>query len=305
MVKPLVYILVLNYNGAKDTIECINSLQKISYNNYKIVIIDNKSTDNSLCELEQFNSSCIFIKSEENLGYAGGNNLGIKYAMESKADYILILNNDTIVEKDFLSNIINSCEKDNVSVASPKVYFYDNKRINAFGASKDFLERVKNIGENKVDGVDYENDIYVKYIMGCCMLIKTDVIEDVGMFDDKFFMYLEETDLCERINKKYKIKVCASSKIYHKCGASTKSSSKINYFTEYYFRRNLLYFLMKNCSLTKRIFIQFLIMIKDLVDVVNNSKDKKYRKILFLAWKDYFNRNMYKSDKLMKVINEA
>lgn len=299
MSNPLVHILVLNYNGAKDTIECVKSLNNIKYDNYEIVVIDNKSTDNSLEILEKYKSYYTLIKSEENLGYAGGNNIGIQYALDNGADYVLILNNDTIVEEDFLNKMIEICKEENIFVASPKVYFYDSKLINSFGAKKDFLERVKNIGENDRDSDKYSENRIVQYIMGCCMLINTKVIKEVGMFDEKFFMYLEETDLCKRISEKFKIIVCADSKIYHKCGASTKTNSKINYFTEYYFRRNLLYYLKKNCNIVKRIFIMLLIAFKDLITIIKNFKDKKFRKILFLAWRDYFLDNMYKREDLL------
>lgn len=303
MSNPLVHILVLNYNGAIDTIECVKSLNNIKYDNYKIIVIDNKSTDNSLEILEKYKSNYILIKSEHNLGYAGGNNIGIRYALENNADYVLILNNDTIVEESFLNKMMEACKENNILVASPKVYFYDSKLINSFGAKKDFLERVKNIGENDIDSIKYSENIFVKYIMGCCMLINTKVIEEVGMFDEKFFMYLEETDLCKRISEKFKIMVCADSKIYHKCGASTKTNSKINYFTEYYFRRNLLYYLKKNCNILKRIFIMTLILVKDIITVVKNFKDKRFRRVLILAWKDYLLNKMYQRVDLFEVIN--
>ncbi|GKU31663.1 glycosyltransferase family 2 protein [Clostridium folliculivorans] len=303
MKKGVIYIIILNYNGYKDTIECVKSLRQVQDLEYKIIIIDNKSTNDSLTYIHQECSDCVIIENEDNLGFAGGNNVGFKYAIENNAEYILILNNDTVVDKMFLEELINAFEDEEIGLAVPKVYFDDSTIINAFGAEKGFLEGVRNVGENVSDSEAFSKDTFVTHVMGCCMLFKTEVIKRVGMFDERFFMYLEESDLCERINKLYKIKVIGKAKIWHKCGASTNiKNQKVNYFSRYYTRRNFLLYLDKNCQGFKKWLVKTILLLKDLVYITRNFKDKKYRMIIFKAWKDYSNKNFYRSDYIQNLL---
>lgn len=107
------HIILVNYNGYKDTIECIKSLKNLKYNNYKIIIVDNASSDNSINELNQYVSkNIILLKSDKNIGFSGGNNIGIRYAIDNGAEYIMLLNNDTEVEPNFLEYMINAAESD-------------------------------------------------------------------------------------------------------------------------------------------------------------------------------------------------
>ena len=126
---PKVDIIILNYNGYKDTIECIKSLQDITYNNIDIIIIDNNSTDNSEYEIKKFiskSNNIQYIQSGKNIGFSGGNNIGIKLSLEKKSDYICLLNNDTVVEPDFLEPLIDIMEKDkSIGITSGKIMYYD------------------------------------------------------------------------------------------------------------------------------------------------------------------------------------
>lgn len=289
--EKLVYIVVLNYNGYKDTIECLKSLSKINYKNYKIVVVDNCSTDNSVENIKNYIVDNVYLlESNENLGFAGGNNIGIKFALENDAEYILLLNNDIIVDKDFLSNMIDGFKNNfDVGMISPKIYYYDNKKlINSFGARKSLYGTIKNIGQNCKDCEKFSEDLFVDYIMGCCMLIKSDVIKKVGLLEEKYFMYLEESDYCEKVNKAFKIMVKSDSHIWHKEGSSTKKSfSKINYFSLYYCRRNSLLFIEKNNNFFRKNVYFSVLLLADTIKVLKNIKDKKYRLFLKLAWKDY------------------
>lgn len=306
MIRPLVYIVILNYNGYVDTIECVKSLREIENVVPKIVIVDNKSTDNSLYYLNKECNDCIIIENKENTGFAGGNNIGINYALEKNADYILILNNDTIVDSEFLVELLNGMKDTSVGVTSPKVYFYGTNIINSFGARKGSLEDVRNYAENELDSEKFDEDRYVSHVMGCCMLVKSEVFKEVGTFDERFFMYLEESDLCERIIKKYKIKVLHKAKIQHKCGASTKSATEeINYFARYYTRRNFLLFLDKNSNKLQGFLIKSIILFKDLLYCIKFIKDKKYRMVIGEAWKDYIKKSFYKSDKIQRLLRDS
>ena len=300
--EPLIYIVILNYNGFTDTFECVKSLENITYNNFKLVIVDNCSTDDSYEKLKKTFPNYKVIETYDNLGYAGGNNFGVKYVMKQNPEYILILNNDIIVDKNFLSNMLQSIDTDNIGVLSPKVYFYKTKIINSFGAKKTLLNTIK----NNYEGIDEDLSIildkndYVKYVMGCCMLIKKEVIREFGLFDEKYFMYLEESDFCHRINKSYKIKVISNSIIWHKNGSSTKTTG-LNYFTTYYYRRNSLYFISKNFSLFRLIFSSMLFILKDSFYTIK-YRDISYLKVLLWAWKDFFSKRLGKNNNILNLI---
>jgi GT2 family glycosyltransferase len=120
-----VYIIIVNWNGLKDTYECIRSVLNISYKNYTILVVDNGSDKDDSKEIATKFPEVITLRSESNLGFSGGNNLGIKYAMDKGAEYILLLNNDTIVEKDFLDVLVNIASKNQtIGLAVPKINYY-------------------------------------------------------------------------------------------------------------------------------------------------------------------------------------
>lgn len=264
--SPSVFIIILNFNGAKDTVECLTSIQNNIYSNYNIVIVDNKSTDNSrevIChyieknytkynkfesEFESINSSkeCVkvtFIQSGKNQGYGHGNNIGIKYALQNKADYILVLNNDTIVEADFLTPLVDMCEKDkNIGIASCKINFYDKPDIIWFNGGKFFpcTAKVKHFNFNEKD-IGQKPTETITFITGCMWLIPRKVLEDVGLINEEYFMYVEDLEFCKRITDKgYSLKVSGNSKIYHKVGSS---SGHWSVFFAYWMSRNKLKFI--------------------------------------------------------------
>lgn len=222
---PKVYIILINYNGYKDTMECIKSLCKINYENYKIIIVDNNSTDNSIEILKSNAINCIILESKKNLGFAGGNNIGVKYAIEHNADYIMLLNNDTLVSKDFLNNMIKSFSLDKkIGIVGPKIMYYTDKNRIWFGGGKinwfKFLGEHFGIGE--IDKGQYNEEKEITFITGCCMLIKKEVFEKVGLLTEDYFMYFEDVDFCVRLlEKKLKIYYNPKSIIYHKVAFSS------------------------------------------------------------------------------------
>lgn len=242
-----VTIVIINYNNASDTIECINSIKKITFPNYNILVIDNNSTDDSAEILNQDRESYIFIRNHQNLGFSGGNNLGITHALNSEADYILLLNNDTIVQEDFLDRLVEtSLSVKNRGIIGGKIYYYDDpERIWYAGGSLNcFLGRTKHIGKNKIDTGKYDKTREVGFITGCLMLIPREVIENVGMMDEKYFLYFEDADWCYRIRKAgYRLIYSPLARIYHKESATTQ---RLNNVKAYYYYRNIHYFAKKN-----------------------------------------------------------
>lgn len=244
---PLVYIILVNYNGYKDTIECINSLKKIDYSNYKIIIVDNASSDNSVRILQKKLNNCKIIESKRNLGFAGGNNLGIKYALDNKADYVLLLNNDTLVEPSFLTNMINSFKVDyNIGLVGCKIMYYPEKNIIWYGGG--YIDWFKFIGVHygikQIDKGQCNREKEIDFMTGCCMLIKREVFEKVGLLTEDYFMYLEDVDFCVKVkNSAYKIWYNSQAIIYHKVGFS--SGGEESPFSIEWGTRNRLLFMNK------------------------------------------------------------
>ncbi|MCK4966733.1 glycosyltransferase family 2 protein [bacterium] len=241
MERPLVYIILLNWNGYDLTRECISSLFKISYTNYKIIVVDNCSEDDSYSKLKsEFDGDVVFIANESNLGFTGGNNVGITRAIENNADYVLLLNNDTVVDELFLDELINKAVSDDkIGILGPKIYYYAEPENIWFSGGR--FNKLK--GGMSVDGMgvrdngQFDKVADVDYITGCALLVKKEVLEKVGLLDKDYFIYAEEVDFCFRAKRNgYRVVYIPSSKVWHKVAQSFKGN-----FTPFY-----LYFQSKN-----------------------------------------------------------
>lgn len=303
--NPSVYIIVLNYNGYEDTIECVNSLERINYNNKHIVIVDNCSTDNSEQILREHFKEHKLIQTNNNIGYAGGNNIGIEYALNKNADYIMILNNDTVVEENILNVLLEGFKQPNVGVVVPKILYYDNPTIvNSFGAYKTKLGKILNIGQGDKDNKEYSQNMYVDYAMGCCMLFDRNVLKKVGLFNEEYFMYLEESDLFERIKHEYKTLVIGNARILHKGEKSSKGKNEINYFAKYYINRNRLLYCDKNMKFLSGNILKICYFIKDILNILVNLNDKILMRIILMAWKDYMCKRFYKNEDIQGILTK-
>lgn len=217
--QPLVYIIIVNYKNYSDTIECIESLERIDYKNYRIIIIDNNSSNNSEEILKCKFPKHIILKTKNNLGFAYGNNVGIKIAIHNNADYILLLNNDTVVEEDFLSKMVLCAENNkNVGIVGGKIYnYFMPETIDYAGGYFDYSKFIS-IHYRDCDSFDKD----VSFIIGCLMLIKADVFEKVGLLSEEFFMYYEDTDFCIRVSENgFRLIYTPEAIIYHKISGST------------------------------------------------------------------------------------
>jgi GT2 family glycosyltransferase len=226
MVLPKIGIVLLNYNGYKDTIECIRSLNNINYKNHVIIIVDNASTDNSFEILEKnINKNCFLIQSEKNNGFANGNNIGIKKALSMNCDYVILLNNDTLVHKDFINEMIKCYSLyENVGLVSSKMLFYPESKKVWFGGGS-FNDKKFIVTHQYYENEDnYEDSIReISFATACCLMISRNVIENVGLLPEEYFMYFEDVDYCYNvILNGYKIIYNPNAKIYHKANSSTK-----------------------------------------------------------------------------------
>lgn len=294
--EPLVYIIILNYNGYKDTIECVNSLKKINYKNYNVIIVDNNSIDESEKILKEKFKQYTIIQTGENLGYAGGNNVGIRYAVKNNADYICILNNDVIVEKYFLEELVKYLYNNhNAAMVGPMICEYSNERIvQSTGAMINLYKgNVPPLNCGKTQDEINQKVIKCNYIGGACILVRKEILDEIGLIPENYFLFFEETEWCLKAKKRgYDIVCYCNAKVNHKGSASI---NKVSGLSEYFMHRNRVVFEKRNANLVQLIcfyvylFLQTVYIIilkkqslnilKHYIDGLLNRVDKRYSSV--------------------------
>lgn len=241
--SPRVAIIVLNWNGLADTLACLRSLAGLDYPNYEVVVVDNGSTDGSV-EAVRADFNVTILETGENLGFAEGNNVGLRHALAHGADYALLLNNDTEVAPDFVSALVDAIEATpQAGVAGPTIYYFDRPTtIWTAGGAIDWRRGDSYMmGLNEVDEGQCAAVRQVDFVSGCALLARREVIEKVGLLDPRFFMYYEETEWCVRTGRAgYKILHVPRSHIWHKIAPAQQAASPR---IHYYMTRNRLLFL--------------------------------------------------------------
>lgn len=280
----LVYIILLNYKGYEDTTACIRSLRKIEYADYKIVVVDNCSGDGSYEKLKEENKDCVCILSPENNGFSAGNNIGIRYAFQHGADFVLMLNNDTEVKEDFLAKMVEA--SDGKTVVTPSIYYYSEPNEIWYADGRINFNRC-----TVSNGDDHESK-YCDYASGCCLLIPRKVYEAVGDWAEEYFMYYEDMDYSLRVNNGgFKIFYEKDAVVYHKVGRSSGRGSKLRI---YYNVRNRFYVIKKfNFSRACWIYTVVTRLIRGVSGIIKDSNEK----ITFAAISDYHNNRMGKSNR--------
>jgi GT2 family glycosyltransferase len=244
-VTPRVAIVVLNWNGLADTLACLESLAGVDYPSYDIVVVDNGSTDGSVAVIREQFPDVVLIENDENLGFAGGNNVGLQWVLERGSDYALLLNNDTEVALNFLHLLVETAEADStIGIAGPTIYYHEQPQIvwSAGGGIDWRRGQTWMMGLNEHDvGQFGEEPRKVDFVTGCCMLVRRAVLEQVGLLDERFFAYYEETEWCVRAQRAgFKIVHVPQAKIWHKIPLDARESSPV---VHYYMTRNRLLFL--------------------------------------------------------------
>ena len=218
-----VNIFVLNWNGRDLTLDCLASLEKVTYSNANIIVIDNGSRDDSVVSIKEQYPETDIIEFPTNLGFAGGNNAGFQ-STANKADYTIFLNNDTIVDSNFVAPLINELEtKSNTKQTAPKIYYADKPETIWFAGGKVNLWTgfIRHIGIRKKDASLYSKKMEIDYATGCCICMRTEDFESIGLFDRSFPMYAEDVDLSLRFKKRGgSIVFIPESKVWHKVSAS-------------------------------------------------------------------------------------
>jgi len=248
----IISFITVNYNGLGDTIELITSIRNtIKSTSYEIIVVDNGSRKDELTPLKDLFDDVHFIKSEKNLGFAGGNNLGVDIA---RGKYIFFINNDTYILEDSIKYITDRLESsDKIGGLSPKILFHEPFNTIQFAGFTPFSKyTIRNsiIGYSKPDNEEYNTAEKTPYIHGAAMIIKKEVIEKVGKMPEIYFLYYEEMDWCEMIKRAgYELWYEPKFIVYHKESRSTgkDSSRKI-----YYHTRNRLLFTWRNIEYKRR-----------------------------------------------------
>jgi hypothetical protein len=233
--QPRVSIIILNWNGLKDTEECLESLKKITYPSYEVIVVDNASIGDDVKVLrERFGDYIQIIENDRNYGFAQGNNIGIKHALKGGDQYVLLLNNDTIVDPEFLSELVNASESDpQIGLAGPKIYFYhEPNRIWFAGGKISLFSASSNRGRNLIDKGEFDKVDYVDFISGSCMLIKRSVLESAGLLDPVYFFGIEDVDMSLRTTQAgFSNIFVPGSMIWHKVFSSGIKRPDIPYYT--------------------------------------------------------------------------
>jgi GT2 family glycosyltransferase len=226
--EPLTFTVLLNWNGWKDTVDCLSSLQKLEYGNNCIIVVDNGSTNDSVPRIRAQFPQVKVIEMGKNLGFAGGCNAGIRAALERDAEYVWLLNNDTVVDRFALRALVERAEQDTRIGAVGAILYYMDKpsRIQTWGGLK------VNLWTGRFSFVERASSMdHFEYLSGASLFIKMRAIKDVGLLDDSFFMYGEDADYGFRLRKAgWSLSVAEDARVWHKDAASTGRKSPMHDF---------------------------------------------------------------------------
>ncbi|MGX2039763.1 glycosyltransferase family 2 protein [Methylocaldum sp. MU1018] len=241
---PKTAIVVLNWNGKADTLACLDSLRQMDYPAHRVIVVDNGSSDDSVAAIREAHPWVHLIENGTNLGFAGGNNVGIRAALRDDAEFMLILNNDTEVAPDFLKALTEEAMRQpQAGVLAPKIYYYDQPDRIWYGGGRwnAAKRRFEQIGDGEPDCGQYDAVGETEFIVGCAMLIRASVFREIGLLDERFFLNYEEIDFCGRARQAgWRLVYVPKARLWHKISVSfggEESPLKL-YFT---FRNRLLW----------------------------------------------------------------
>ncbi len=242
-----VVIIILFFNNYEVTRECLESIQALHYKDIEVISVNNGSTDDSQARLEVEFPLFTFVDTGRNLGYSGGNNFGMEIALERGAEFIWVLNNDTVVDPDALNHLIDAANRHpNAAIFNPKTYFYSDPDVLIFGDVKwsKCKSLPKMIGHGERDHGQYDFVHEMQAADGASLLIRSELIKNIGMFDEWYFCYYEDTDFSFRARKHgWDILFVPDARIWHKVSST---STLGNPATNYYMTRNGLRCALRN-----------------------------------------------------------
>ncbi|MFQ5640712.1 MAG: glycosyltransferase family 2 protein, partial [bacterium] len=257
--QPKVALVIVNWNKKQDVLDCLQSIQSLEYCNYKTFVVDNNSSDGSVDAIRENFANIKIICNPENLGGSGGFNRGIEAAGSIEPDYFYLLDNDVILDSGALSSLVDFLEKNKrAGIAGSKIYtFSDPDVIWCLGGRINWWQgKTIHISAGEKDKGQFQKPIEVDYVPACSLLVRHEVVEKVGMLDERFFVYGDDADFCTRVKRAgYKVLCVPFSKIWHK---ASNSKGNVSPFILYYYFRNNLLFMKKNAQrLQRQIFALF------------------------------------------------
>lgn len=233
-------VILVNFNGFADTVECIQSIQKSAIP-VQVVVVDNASLENEASKISALFPDVKVFRQENNLGFAGGNNIGIQWAIDQKFDYITLLNNDTIIDSNLFLHLLKNTNQNTIS--APFMYYYSIPK--ELWYSGGIINRWT--GNPKHFHTQQKTQKRITFITGCCLFLHRNIFERIGLLDESYFMYHEDTDFClKAIKNNIELTVIPEAKIWHKVGKSSGGDESA--FCIYYMTRNRLHCLKKHKS---------------------------------------------------------
>lgn len=292
--RAKVGIVIVNYNGAAYQNEAIKTLYDSDFKDFVIVVVDSNSTDNSIDLLRKSYPDVVVLLQPENVGVAKGNNIGIEYCKKIGTEYVLLMNNDIEIKPDMLGLLVAKAAPDVITV--PKIYYYEPNNMIWYGGGYFDWKKgtAPHIGINQYDEGQFDEERYVEYSPTTAMLIHNSIFERIGMIDESYFMYWDDTDWCLRLfDAGIKILYVPSAVMWHKVSSSTGGmASKVKL---YYMNRNRLYFLEKHSDhFTKKTRKRALFRMRQLIlaGVIKRNNNRIIRK----AIKHYKKGIVYRCD---------
>ncbi|WP_026946220.1 glycosyltransferase family 2 protein [Algoriphagus marincola] len=226
--NPSVAIILVNWNGLEFTRACLTSLEKVDYSDFQVILVDNASQNPEGKVLKKEFPKTLLLENEQNLGFAGGNNVGIRKALEIGFSHLMLLNNDTLLEPDFLGKMMLAFSKNpKLGLLQPMICFLDEpeKIWSAGGKWVSWLARAKTLGDRKSLKTYRISSTQLDWTTGCCMLLSREAILHSGLLNEQYFAYFEDVEWSLRIrNQGFEIGLVPEAKIYHEAGGSSKKS---------------------------------------------------------------------------------
>ncbi len=220
---PKVCCIVLTWNDRENVLACLDSLEKLDYPNLEIVVSDNGSTDGSIEAIQGQYPAVHLLENGENLYWAGGNNVGLRYGLEQGADYIILLNNDIVVAPEIISELVDTAERDqSIGILVPKIYFHDRPKLIWYAGAKVSMWRglLWHVGLRSLDRGQFDQQVDVDYVTGCAMMIRREVVEQIGLIDPAFVAYGEDVDYSFRARRAgWRLVLVPTAVMWHKVSA--------------------------------------------------------------------------------------
>ncbi|MFI5333567.1 MAG: glycosyltransferase family 2 protein [Chlamydiales bacterium] len=259
IMNPLIYIVILNWNGRRDTLECLTSVAKIDYPRFAVLVVDNGSTDDSVALIRTQFPHIALMETGKNLGFAEGNNVGIQEALRQGADAVLLLNNDTLVDPQILSGFSKTMtEHPEAGIFGATIFLYDERdRLDHFGgnwnrrrAAFDFVGfRAKEHAKES---------LVLDYVCGAAILIRREVFAKIGLLEPRYFLIWEEADFCFSAKRAgFLSRTSPDAFLWHKVSASFTGKKP---HTTYYWWRNRLLWIERNCSFKEKVPLSFILL---------------------------------------------